>query len=267
MIRHAPWSQPPYDFQIGLRVIDDAEWLEGGEADSGRKTALMASDGGMVWGEIAGSRAGQAEVLILVEAAAGARGDPALPPLWAASLLCADDLCLMERDAAGQWRLTAASLTQPTFFTVPDALGRSLSEIHDPVPGFAERFGARVERMFNAVQPGVIMERRNWTVVNSADPYLPDPAVMRRSLNDLPLAQAGRGLYLRVERQTVRKLPATGAVLFTIRAWRHPLAELDGDFEKKAAFAEAWRRAAPAFRDYKKLDLYAPWVEAFLASN
>jgi hypothetical protein len=179
MIRHAPWTEPPYDFQIGLRVIDEAGWLEGGDAEAGRKAALLASDGAVVWGEITGSQAGQAEVLALVEAAAGVRGDPAWPALWAASLLCADDLCLMERDDAGSWRLTAASLTQPTFFTVPDALGKSLAEIHDPVPGFADRFGARVERMFNAVQPGVIMERRNWTVVNSADPYLPDPAPRR----------------------------------------------------------------------------------------
>ena len=267
MIRHAPWAQPPYDFQIGLRVIDEAAWLEGGDAEAARKTGLLAIEGAVVWGDIAGSRTGQAEALAMVEAAAGARGDPAMPPLWAASLLCADDLCLMERDAAGQWRLTAVSLTQPTFFTVPDALGKSLSELHGPVPGFADRFGARVERMFNAVQPGVIMERRNWTVVNSADPYLPDAAPVHRRLEGLPLAEAGRGLYLRVERQTVRKLSATGAVLFTIRAWRHPLAELNGEPEKKAAFAEAWRQTAPAFRDYKKLDLYKPWIEAFLASN
>lgn len=267
MIRHAPWAEPPYDFQIGLRVIDETQWLEGGEAEADRKADLLIQAGDTVWGELAGSRPGQAEVLALVERATQGRGDAALPPLWAASLLCADDLCLMERDAVGQWRLTACSLTQPTFFTVPDALGKSLAEIHGPVPGFADRFGARVERMFNAVQPGVIMERRNWTVVNSADAYLPDPAPVRRRLEDLALADAGRGLYLRVERQTVRKLASANAVLFTIRAWRHALAELDSDLEKKAAFAQAWRQAAPGFRDYKKLDLYGPWVEAFLASN
>jgi hypothetical protein len=267
MIRHAPWTDPPYDFQIGLRVISESEWLESGDAEAGRKAGLLATDGPLVWGETDGSRAGQAEVLAMVERATGGQGDPGLPPLWAASLLCADDLCLMQQDANGQWRLTAASLTQPTFFTVPDALGKSLAEIHGPVPGFAERFGARVERMFDAVQPDVIMERRNWTVVNSADAYLPDPVPVRARLADLPLGQAGQGLSVRVERQTVRKLAGGGGVVFTIRAWRHPLADLAGDPRRKAAFTLAWRGAAADFRAYKQLSLYDAWIEAFLASN
>jgi hypothetical protein len=267
MIRHAPWAEPPYDFHIGLKVIGEAEWLEGGDAEAARKQALWTHERSRVWGERLGSQAGQAETLALVEQATATHGDPRSPPLWAASLLCADDLCLMERDGEGQWRLAAASLTQPTFFTVPDALGHSLADIHGPVPGFAERFGSRVERMFNAVQPGVIMERRNWTVVNSGKAYLPDPTPVRAGLASLALSEAAQGLFIRVERQTVRKLPGTGAVVFTIRAWRHPLADLALDPDKKAAFARAWTQAAPGFREYKKLDLYATWVEAFLASD
>jgi hypothetical protein len=267
MIRHAPWADPPYDFQIGLRVIDEADWLEGGDAEAGRKAALLARDGVMVWGETEGSRAGQAEVLAAVERATGGQGDPGLAPLWAASLLCADDLCLMQREGGGQWRLAAASLTQPTFFTVPDALGKSLAQIHEPVPGFAERFGARVERMFDAVQPDVIMERCNWTVVNSAEAYLPDPTPVRARLTDLPLADAAHGLHLRVERQTVRKLADGAGVVFTIRAWRHPLSDLAADPDRKAAFARAWRGATSDFRAYKQLSLYNPWIEAFLASS
>jgi hypothetical protein len=267
MIPHAPWADPPYDFQIGLRVISEAEWLEGGDAEAARKTGLLLNDGPIVWGETPDSRAGQAEVLALVEQATGGRGNAEAPPLWAASLLCADDLCLMQRDEAGQWRLTAASLTQPTFFTVPDALGKSLAQIHGPVPGFAERFGARVERMFDAVQPEVIMERRNWTVINSAEAYLPSPGPVRARLPDLPLAEAGQGLFLRVERQTVRKLAGGGGVVFTIRAWRHALADLDANPEQKAAFARAWRGATDDFRAYKRLTAYDAWVEAFLASS
>jgi hypothetical protein len=267
MIRHTPWADPPYDFQIGLKVIGETDWLEGGDTEAERKAALLVRDGPVVWGETNGSHAGQAGVLALVERATGGQGGAGLPPLWAASLLCADDLCLMQRDSGGQWRLTAASLTQPTFFTVPDALGKSLAEIHGPVPGFADRFGARVERMFDAVAPDVIMERRNWTVVNSAEAYLPDPGPMRARLPDLPLAQAAQGLFIRVERQTVRKLAGGGGVVFTIRAWRHPLAELAADPELKAAFARAWRGATVDFRDYKRLSPYDPWVEAFLASS
>jgi hypothetical protein len=264
VIRHAPWEAPPYDFHIGLRVIDEAGWLEGGDAEAARKAALLVSEPHMVWGETDGSRAGQAEVRALVEQAAGEAGRADGPDLWAASLLCADDLCLMQRDEAGQWRLTAASLTQPTFFTVPDALGKSLKDIHGPVPGFADRFGARVERMFDAVKAGVIMERRNWTLVNSGEAYLPESGPVKAALASMPLEAGGDGLFLRVERQTLRKLPRTGAVLFTIRAWRHPLADLLAEPERKAAFAAAWRGASDEFRAYKGLGAYDAHVEAFL---
>lgn len=265
MIRHSPWDAPPYDFAIGLKPIDEAAWLEGGEVDADRKRGLLAS-GAQVWGDEAGSRAAQAEVLACVEQATGQTGDATLPPLWAASLLCADDLCLMER-RDGVWRLTAVSLCSGTFFTAADALGKSLQALHDPVPGFADRFLSVVERMFNAVQPGVIMERRNWTLLNSGELHLPRAAPVRALVEGIAAVDAGEALYLRVERQTVRKLPDTGAVLFTIRIWRHPLAALRDEPAKLAAFAAAWNGVTDAFRAYKGLAPYDALVARFLASS
>ena len=167
----------------------------------------------------------------------------------------------------GVWRLTAASLCSGTFFTARDALGKSLAELHDPVPGFSDRFLSVVERMFNAVQPGVIMERRNWTLLNSDELHLPRSGPVRAQILDIDVANAGRALYLRVERQTVRKLPNTAAVVFTIRIWRHPLAALKNDPEKLAAFAKAWSGVGDDFRAYKGLAPYDRLVAAFLASN
>lgn len=263
-IHHSPWDAPPYDFQIGLKPITEQEWLEGGDDDSSRKQALLAG-GASVWGETEGSRPGQEEVRGLVERASGLAADQDLPPLWAASLLCADDLCLMELSDA--WRLSAVSLCSGTFFTAADSLGKSLKELHDPVPGFGGRFLPVVERMFHAVQPGVIMQRRNWTVLNSADFHLPSSAPVRERIAAIDPATAGDQLFLRVERQTVRKLPQTGGVLFTIRIWRHPLSALLADPAKLAAFAGAWRGAGEDFRSYKGLQHYDALVESFLAPH
>ena len=44
---------------------------------------------------------------------------------------------------------------------------------------------------------------------------------------------------MRVERQTIRRLPATRGIVFTIRVWRHALAALDAEPELIAAFARA----------------------------
>lgn len=265
--RHRPWEEAA-DFRIGLRPIPAADWLEGGEADpAARKDALLAANPRRVWAETEGSRPGQAEVLEMVQAALGpAPVNAATPPLWAAARRVPDDLCLMDR-RDGAWRLTALSLCAGSFFTADQAIGQSLAELHAPVTGFGERFLARVERVFGNLRPDVVLERRNWTVLNSADLHTPTSAPIRARIGEIAPEDAGRALHLRVERQTLRCLPQSGGALFSIRVWLAPLASLADEPERLAAFARAWRAAAPDFRAYKRLDLYDGLVEAFLARS
>jgi hypothetical protein len=265
-LRHAPFTEHA-DFAIGLRPIRPERWLEGGEADpAARKDPLIAARPQVVWGAMDGSEPAQAEALELVEAALG-QAIPAngRPPLLAAARRVSDDLCLMER--RDQWRLTALSLCAPTFFTAEAVLGHSLAELHGPVEGFASRFLARVERVFDGLRPGLVLERRNWTVVNSDEAFVPDPAPVRARIVEIDPAKAGEALFLRVERQTLRRLPRSGAALFTIRVWLDPLAALRAEPERLAAFAQAWREAPPAFRAYKRFALYDALVEAFLRAE
>ena len=262
--RHRPWEEAA-DFQIGLRPIALAAWLEGGEADpAARKDPLFADRRGLVWAEAEGSRPAQAEAFELVAAALGPAPAPAdLPPLYAAARRTPDDLCLMEK-RDGQWRLTALSLSAGSFFTAEEVIGRSLGELHGPVTGFADRFLARVQRIFEGLRPELVLERRNWTVLNSDALHTPSSAPIRARIGDIDPADAGEALRLRVERQTLRRLPRTGAALFTIRVWLAPLASLAGDPERLAAFAQAWRSATPQLRAYKRFDLYDDLVESFL---
>lgn len=266
-IRHAPYEESA-DFTIGLKPIGEAAWLEGGEADPAtRKDPLFAGHRQIVWGQTPASLAGQEEVLALIEAALGpAPRDLALPALYAAARRTPDDLVLMEKQD-GAWRVSALSLCAPTFFTAHDVLGRSLAEIHGPVHGFGERFLARVERIFESLRPGLILERRNWSLVNSSEPFTPDPAPIRACIGSIDPARAGSELFVRVERQTLRRLPQTGGALFTIRVWLHPLDALPGDPPRLAAFARAWRAAPADFRDYKRLGLYDELVEGFLRAH
>ena len=262
--RHRPWEEAA-DFQIGLKPIAPADWLEGGEADpAARKDALFAARRGLVWAEAEGSRPGQAEVWEMVGAALGpAPQPPDLPPLYAAARRTPDDLCLMEK-RDGQWRLTALSLSAGSFFTAEAVIGRSLAELHGPVTGFAERFLVRVQRIFEGLRPDLVLERRNWTLLNSDALHTPSSAPIRARIGEIDPARAGGILNLRVERQTLRRLPRTGGALFTIRVWLAPLESLREDPARLAAFAHAWRNASPELRAYKRFDLYDDLVEAFL---
>ncbi len=263
--RHRPWEEAA-DFQIGLKPIPLADWLEGGEADpAARKDPLFADRRGLVWAETPDSRPGQAEALELVEAALGAvQTPPGLPPLYAAARRVPDDLCLMEKHD-GQWRLTALSLSAGSFFTAQEVIGRSLGELHGPVTGFADRFLVRVQRIFEGLRPDLVLERRNWTLLNSGALHTPASAPIRAEIPRIDPAQAGQVLHLRVERQTLRRLPRTGGALFTIRVWVAPVQSLAGNPERLAAFADAWGKATPELRAYKRFDLYDDLVASFLA--
>jgi hypothetical protein len=267
-IRHAPWAEAPPTFAIGLRPIAPEAWLEGGETDpAARKDPLYAARRELVWAEMEGSRPGQAEVLALVRAAGvGVAPEQALPPLYAAARAVPDDLCLMERQG-GEWRLTAISLSAGTFFTAAEVIGKPLAGLHAPVPGFGERFLARVVRMFDALAADTVLERRNWTVMPGEYLHAPDGAAIRARLAELGPDDAAAALFVRVERQTLRRLPETGGVVFTIRVWLHPLGALDAEPARRAAFAAAWRGADADFRRYKRLAAYDDLVEAYLRAR
>lgn len=262
--RHTPWTEAA-EFTIGLRPIAPEAWLEGGEADpAARKDPLFDAHRATVWGEIEGSRPIQEEAARLVAEALGEPvGSGHWPPLYAAARRVADDLCLMAPHD-GDWRLAALSLSAPTFFSAEEVLGKSLAELHGPVPGFHERLLVRTRRVFAGLRPELVLERRNWTLVNSAETFTPRAAPIRAAIPDIAPQDAGRALHLRVERQTLRRLPQTGAALFTIRVWLDPLDALLGSPERLAAFATAWGAGTPAFRAYKRLDLYDDLVAGFL---
>lgn len=191
------------------------------------------------------------------------------PPLLAASRLVSDDLCLMERREHG-WTLTAASLCAPSFFSAAEAVGKPLAGLHGPVPGFNDSLLPRVARIFDHLPDGQILERRNWTVVNDPEPFQPDPAPFRARLPRQSTEEIAASLHVRRERQTLRRAPRTGAVLFTIRIWTERLEDLLAEPARRTAFAEAWDRlmsdSGADFRRYKRLDLFDPAVRARLAT-
>lgn len=260
------------EFRIGLAPIPLAQWFEGGEArPAARKDTLLAAHPALVWGEVDGSRPAQAEVAAMMADWLGTSAPlpgEVTPPLLQAARWVADDLCLMER-REGEWTLTAASLCAPSFFSAGEAVGKALSGLHMPVPGFNDGLLPRVARIFDNLPTDQVVERRNWTVVNDAEPFQPDPAPFRARLPGQSLEEIAASLHVRRERQTLRRAPETGAILFTIRIWSERLDDLLADPARRAGFAEAWDKvmgeAGAPFRAYKRLDLYDAAIRHRLA--
>jgi hypothetical protein len=206
---------------------------------------------------------GQIEAAELVSNACGLRFDPGEPPLFAASRLVSDDLVLMEM-REGAWTNTALCLCSPTFFSAHDAIGKSLFGLHRPVPGGDPGLGGRISRVFSLLRDELVLERHNWTVQWSDARYTPDGTPLRNAAAAAALLEAKDALHLRVERQTIRRLPQTGAVLFTIRIRLYKLADLLEERELATAFQQAWQEASPDVRAYKKWESLERHVAALL---
>jgi hypothetical protein len=173
-----------------------------------------------------------------------------MPPLLALATLAQEDFCLMQKRADGAYALTGAILCFPSHWHLHEKLGRPMAEIHAPVPGFAARLGGTADRFLTNLLPERPVWRANWTLVESPELFHPHP---RETVPDLSAANAGERLWLRVERQTLRRLPVSGAVAFTIRSLVEPLAEVAGRPGVAAAMAARIREMDDAMAAYKGL--------------
>jgi hypothetical protein len=166
----------------------------------------------------------------------GARVAPAGGTLALAGRLCAEDFLLMAPDEP-EYRLAAGALFFPSRWTLAEKMGRQMTRIHAPVPGYAETLAARLRRMFAAIRVGAPLMRVNWNVV--ATPALRLP--MREGATRAP-DDPSAGLWLRTERQSLVRLPVTRALVFAIKTTVTPLADLTA--EQRSGL-----RAALAARD------------------
>lgn len=250
---HTPYDGSSQPFTIGLKPLDLHDWIEVDDhlpAYLDEKAERNRTMLDRVFAEDTVSRGAQSEVLHLLGEHLPARfpetyrrdGDAIAilptgrivtlgsePPLLAAASLVQEDLVIMQRGESG-WYLAAASLCFPSSWSLAEKFGKPLTEIHQPVPGFGpgSRPDELIARMFDRLQPGNPVERFNWSLQPDPDRYksLSDHARMTPGRLRFPHAERAAGVFIRVERQTLRKLPETGAILFTIRIHIDPLETL-----------------------------------------
>jgi hypothetical protein len=235
---------------MGLHRLDPGNWLD---VDALRrdelalKQRLLAASPGEFLAVLPEGRDGSEELLELVtshldevhpgllerrgsnllEASTGAIVDTsAMEPIEAASRVAQEDFCVMVRHDDG-WRLAAACVCFPSRWRLADKVGRSLRDIHGPVPGFEEDLSRQTSTFFDRLAASRPVWRLNWTIIETPELSLPSPAA-RRGGADLR-GDLGNSLWFRVERQTLRRLEQSGSVAFTIRTHVTPLGTLVAD--------------------------------------
>jgi hypothetical protein len=283
---HTPYNGSSRPFTIGLKQLDLNSWIE---VDSllfsylAEKEHVYTSIPEKVFVEELDTRSAQREVLDMLAEhllrvhpdlyravngeieIGGKRRVETLNvdrPLKAASLLVQEDLILMRRNETG-WRLVAGSLCFPSSWSLTEKFGKPLELIHEPVPAFGSgtRNAGLINRIFDNMLVEQPVERFNWTLQSGNDLYHPlsgrqrdERAETRPSKfpGDEHLAKA----FIRVERQTLRKLPVSRDILFTIRICLDPLRALSEHPDGRRiamAFADQLSALDLAQLDYKGL--------------
>lgn len=238
-----PAEGPPW-LAMGLARITDADWLlpdERRTEELAERHQLLAERHPEVVGTLPGTEAAGAEALSLVlqwerdhrPALADEPIATEVHPLEATGRRTQEDLVVMIPHSDG-YRLDAAVLCFPSHWRLADKLGRSALAIHGPVPRYADDLAEKVDRFLDRLRPDALVARRNWSVHDDPALYAPDPPVDPRPA---AVHEVGDRFWLRSERQTLRRLPQTGAVLFTIRVQQAPFAELTGCPPIRAALA------------------------------
>jgi len=143
-----------------------------------------------------------------------------LPPLLAAGQLVQEDFALMAK-SGNSHRLDGGMICFPANWCLADKLGKSLGKLHDPVEVFGEAMTERTERVFDNLRTDTPLERANFLIYTNPD--LHQPARSPKKLTE------GAPRFVRAERQTLRRLPRTGVIVFAIHTYLVRADSLDAD--------------------------------------
>lgn len=178
--------------------------------------------------------------------------DFAAHPLDLAGRLVQEDLCLM-LPIENQYVLAAASVCFPSRWSLQEKFGQPIADIHQHVPGYAEALERPVNHFFDRLKPEYPGYRLNWGIVDSPSLFLDQHK--GNTAPDLTITpeNAGERLWLRVERQTLRRLPVSNGVLFTIRTYVHALSQLMDNPGVAYSLKLAVQQIPTAMQIYKNL--------------
>lgn len=286
---YLPFEAGPHRMQLGLTALPSDEMIEIDErytAEMAERRDLLAHRHADVFAACAGSEAARRETLHRIADLLPVRfpgwfsrdGDrlhnhltveawdlasPPCDPLELAGRLVQEDLCLLDLSTDAPV-LAGAILCAPSRWRLAEKLGRPLADVHQTVPLYAEKLSAPVDRFMRHLRDGKLTRRLNWSVTD--DPALFQIAGKHRTDRDPSITpdNVDTRLFLRVERQTLSRLPESGFVLFTIRVHSYPITRAVTDAATAVRLGEAIKALPPSMAVYKSVPTYRDALLAWL---
>jgi hypothetical protein len=266
---------PPHH-RMGTRALDLAAWFvvdAHRDAELALRRRLLTERANEVFAALPSAEAASAEVLELIGEWAAARGlvglEPPAPahPLAVAGLMVQEDLCVMVR-RDGSWHLDGAVLCFPSMWVLGEKLGHTVADVHRPVDHYDTDLESRVDGFFDKLRVDRPVWRRNLSLKTTPALFLP---TSKQAPQRAPagIESDGSPYWVRSERQTLRKLPRTGAILFGIRVQLAPVGVLRHRPDRAAdllAMIDSWDGPMRDFKAAHTMDGLRVWLATVAAT-
>ncbi len=261
--KHTPYRNGDGGVKVGLEPIEEADWLEIDnlfDSEIELKKKLYESYYKEIHQELDLSLKSQQELLEMLKTHLNQyhpnhkfTTTETSAPLKNASLMVQEDLVLM-LPKKEKYFLGAASLCAPSNWSLREKFNGSLLELHKDVPSYEREIGNRVNNLFNKLPNDRIFQRFNWSIYEEATLFQPakSKSFVERS-KTITNKNAGDRLFIRVERQTIRRLPETQAIAFTIRVHVDPLSSIKDDLSLVRDLKKALKNLSEGMKRYKSL--------------
>ncbi len=210
--------------RVGARPLDISQWVSSVDADWSATLEMKRNLLRERPAEVVACMEGAEEAC--EEAAAGVLSSMGISPghgsgldaLVDAALFIADDICVLTPDDRGVPRLSAAVLCSPNRWRLAEKIGGTMSDIHGPVARYADDLASPVNAMLMRLSAEKPIWRINWGIANHPSLFQPDIPPVTPDMDPADM-------WFRVEWQTLRRMPVTGAILFTIRTYVEKLSD------------------------------------------
>lgn len=194
-------------------------------------------------------------------------------PMAIAARLVQDDLAIMIERPDGEYYLLGGAVLLAGFWRLTDKFGMRLSEIHTSgdVPQYKSKLEKGMMNFFRRLRPEDPVLRNNY-FIQVDDNLAWSHSIGPEDADEVSwgTAEKNRAIenhFFRSERQSLRRLPKSGAVIFTIRTYFEPITEVVKEPYVPGRLASAIRSWGDDVSRYKGKEKYQEVLLEYLDSK
>ncbi|KAF7338651.1 hypothetical protein MVEN_02091600 [Mycena venus] len=159
-----------------------------------------------------------------------------------------EDFLLTQERKNGLYAFRAGVSCSSVGWNVSTKIGLHLHEIHQPVPDYKEKMDFSMNRFFTNMKVDKPIQRGSWGIEVGQPLFLQeDDPDFRAPVPDLKISD----LHLRVDWQTLRRLPRSRAIVFNFKALFTPIEEFRSEPYIPRLLLKILRDGKPSFMEYK----------------